>query len=69
MRLRDLGDVLTIERLSFPTPWSRYAFLSELLENDRAYYLVARLVSCRPGPGGPGLRGTWGFGWSWTKGT
>lgn len=44
MRLRDLGDVLTIERLSFPTPWSRYAFLSELLENDRAYYLVARII-------------------------
>ncbi|BAS28667.1 ribosomal protein S18-alanine N-acetyltransferase [Limnochorda pilosa] len=42
MRLRDLGDILKIERLSFPTPWSRYAFLSELLENDRAYYLVAR---------------------------
>lgn len=48
MRLRDLGDILTIERLSFPTPWSRYAFLSELLENDRAYYLVARLVPTVP---------------------
>ncbi|HEX6971582.1 MAG TPA: ribosomal protein S18-alanine N-acetyltransferase [Limnochordia bacterium] len=43
MRIRDLSEVLKIERLSFTTPWSRSAFLSELLENDRAYYLVARL--------------------------
>lgn len=42
MRVRDLSDILKIERLSFTTPWSRGAFLSELLENDRAYYLVAR---------------------------
>ncbi|NLJ84815.1 MAG: ribosomal protein S18-alanine N-acetyltransferase [Firmicutes bacterium] len=42
MRVRDLDGVLSIERVSFPTPWSRYAFLSELLENDRAYYAVAR---------------------------
>jgi ribosomal-protein-alanine N-acetyltransferase len=42
MRVRDLDAVLAIERVSFPTPWSRYAYLSELLENDRAYYLVAR---------------------------
>jgi len=43
MRVRDLDAVLAIERASFPTPWSRYAYLSELLENDRAYYLVARM--------------------------
>lgn len=42
MRVRDLNEVLNIERVSFLTPWSRYSFLSELLENDRAYYLVAR---------------------------
>ena len=42
MRVRDLDGVLSIERVSFPTPWSRYAFLTELLENDRAYYSVAR---------------------------
>lgn len=42
MRVRDLDAVLAIERTSFPTPWSRYAYLSELLENDRAYYIVAR---------------------------
>lgn len=43
MRLRDLPAILEIERLSFPTPWTKSAFLSELLENDRAYYLVARV--------------------------
>lgn len=42
MRLRDLPGVLIVERLSFPTPWSRQAFLSELFENDRAYYIVAK---------------------------
>lgn len=43
MRLRDLGDILKIEKLSFTTPWSKQAFLSELLDNDRAYYLVAKV--------------------------
>lgn len=42
MRLRDVPGVLVVERLSFPTPWSRQAFLSELFENDRAYYIVAK---------------------------
>lgn len=43
MRLEDIPEVLTIEQLSFTTPWSRYAFISELTENDRARYLVARI--------------------------
>lgn len=47
MRLRDLGEILKIEKLSFTTPWSKQAFLSELLDNDRAYYLVAK-VNDRP---------------------
>ncbi|MBE3598704.1 MAG: ribosomal protein S18-alanine N-acetyltransferase [Limnochordaceae bacterium] len=42
MRVRDLNDIMVIERLSFSTPWSKSAFLSELLENERAHYLVAR---------------------------
>lgn len=41
MRVKDLPDILEIEHRSFPTPWSKSAFLSELLENQRAYYLVA----------------------------
>ncbi|HHY97263.1 MAG TPA: ribosomal protein S18-alanine N-acetyltransferase [Firmicutes bacterium] len=43
MRAEDLNDVVEIERLSFPTPWSRYAFLSELYQNSRSCYLVAEL--------------------------
>lgn len=43
MRLRDLGDIMKIEKLSFTTPWSKQAFLSELLDNERAYYLVAKV--------------------------
>lgn len=42
MRESDLDSVMEIEEASFPTPWSRNAFLSEIYENRRAYYLVAR---------------------------
>lgn len=42
MRVEDLEKVLEIEDLSFPTPWSRNSFLYELLENERALYLVAK---------------------------
>lgn len=40
MKIEDLEAVLDIEALSFPTPWSRNAFLYELLENERAVYYV-----------------------------
>jgi ribosomal-protein-alanine N-acetyltransferase len=40
MKIEDLEAVLDIEILSFPTPWSRNAFLYELLENERAVYYV-----------------------------
>ena len=43
MRVKDLNEILKIEKLSFTTPWSKQAFLSELLDNDRAYYLVAKV--------------------------
>lgn len=42
MKLEDLNDVLEIEVLAFTTPWSRNSFLYELLENERALYLVAK---------------------------
>lgn len=42
MTLEDLEQVLTVERLSFPTPWSRRAFITELTENGYACYLVVR---------------------------
>lgn len=38
----DLDEVLTIERASFPTPWSRGAFLYELKQNPVARCWVAR---------------------------
>lgn len=49
MRVRDIGGVLEVEKLSFTTPWSRAAFMSELLSNERAYYLVAKNAA-RRGP-------------------
>jgi len=42
MALEDLEAILEIEELSFPIPWSRNSFLYELLENERAIYLVAQ---------------------------
>lgn len=42
MTLADLDRVLEIEQLSYPTPWSRRAFRSELTENSYAHYFVAR---------------------------
>lgn len=42
MKRTDLESVMEIEKASFPTPWSRYAFLAELYENRRARYFVAR---------------------------
>ena len=38
----DLDEVLAIERASFPTPWSRGAFLYELSQNPVARCWVAR---------------------------
>ncbi|MCR4420498.1 MAG: ribosomal protein S18-alanine N-acetyltransferase [Clostridia bacterium] len=41
MQAYHLDGVLEIERSSFPTPWRRQAFLSEIHQNDLAYYIVA----------------------------
>ncbi|MBX5465755.1 MAG: ribosomal protein S18-alanine N-acetyltransferase [Clostridia bacterium] len=41
MRLEDLPEVLAIERVSFPTPWSRQSFINELTDNGYAHYVVA----------------------------
>jgi ribosomal-protein-alanine N-acetyltransferase len=38
----DLDEVLAIERISFPTPWSRGAFLYEMRQNPAARCWVAR---------------------------
>lgn len=38
----DLDGVMEIERQSYPTPWSRQAFLAELTDNSFAVYIAAR---------------------------
>jgi len=53
MRLLDLEQVLAIERVSFPTPWSEAAFVHELTRNNnRSTYLVAASGSKVLGYGG-----------------
>jgi len=42
MSLNDIDQVLRIEHLSFSIPWSRHAFVDELLRNDQARYVVVR---------------------------
>lgn len=41
MTLRDIDNVLVVERRAFTAPWSRQAFLTELLDNHFARYIVA----------------------------
>jgi len=41
MEWAHLEQILAIEAVSFPTPWSRQAFVHELLDNDLASYVVA----------------------------
>jgi ribosomal-protein-alanine N-acetyltransferase len=36
-----LDGILAIERVSYPTPWVRHAFLNEIYNNNFAYYYVA----------------------------
>jgi ribosomal-protein-alanine N-acetyltransferase len=47
MAIADLGDVLAIERVSFPSPWSARAYEYELRYNDMAHYFVARTLGPR----------------------
>ncbi|MBC7251936.1 MAG: ribosomal protein S18-alanine N-acetyltransferase [Anaerolineae bacterium] len=42
MRLEDLDEVMAIEKMAFPTPWSLRAYRWELTANERACYLVVR---------------------------
>ncbi len=44
----DLDEVLVIERASFPTPWSRGAFLYEMKQNPAARCWVARGTGSAP---------------------
>ncbi|MGI6606852.1 MAG: ribosomal protein S18-alanine N-acetyltransferase [Peptococcia bacterium] len=40
MKKEDVPQVVEIEKKSFPTPWSSYAFSCELADNEFAYYLI-----------------------------
>lgn len=42
MRLDDLEEVLDIERVSFPSPWSLRSYQWEITANDQAFYLAVR---------------------------
>jgi ribosomal-protein-alanine N-acetyltransferase len=41
MTLDDIAQVMTIDRLSFPQPWSEQSYRFELLENQHSYFVVA----------------------------
>lgn len=43
MQTSDLERIMEIEQASFPTPWSPYAFTSELTENEYARYFCLEL--------------------------
>jgi ribosomal-protein-alanine N-acetyltransferase len=42
MMIKDIDEILKIEAVSYPTPWSRRAFESEINDNSYAHYYVAR---------------------------
>jgi ribosomal-protein-alanine N-acetyltransferase len=42
MQVSDIREAMTIERLSFPTPWPLGAYRYEIRHNPRAHYFVAR---------------------------
>lgn len=52
MTLADIEAVAKIEQDSFEQPWSPQSFRSELLRNDMAHYLVARVEERVVGYGG-----------------
>jgi len=42
MKLRDIKEVMEIERVSFPSPWPANAYRHELQRNSLSHYFVAR---------------------------
>ena len=42
MTLSDVGQVMAIERVAFPTPWSARAYRYEIAENEHSTMLVVR---------------------------
>lgn len=43
MQITDIDSVLETEHLCYPTPWSRFAFDTELNENHYALYIVGKI--------------------------
>ncbi|NLC77048.1 MAG: ribosomal protein S18-alanine N-acetyltransferase [Clostridia bacterium] len=54
MQKEHLDQVLAIEKVSFPTPWSRNSYLRELSDNQFAHYYV-----CLQGEQVIGYMGMW----------
>lgn len=52
MTLADLEAVIGIEASAFEQPWSTHSFRTELMKNDLAYYLVAKVGDRIAGYGG-----------------
>ncbi|MCA1831651.1 MAG: ribosomal protein S18-alanine N-acetyltransferase [Actinobacteria bacterium] len=52
MRRRHVRDVLAIERVVYPRPWSAALFFSEIAQRSSRYYLVAHLHKTLAGYGG-----------------
>lgn len=42
MSMEDIDDVMVVENLSFPVPWSREAFIGEISGNAFAVYIAAK---------------------------
>ncbi len=52
MREEDLDGILEIERISFPTPWTREMFEQELRNGGLPYFIVAKIGGRLIGYGG-----------------
>lgn len=52
MKTADLEDVARIEKSAFEQPWTAQSFRSELIKNDLAHYMVARMGERVVGYGG-----------------
>jgi len=49
MRIDDIDNVVNVENNCFTTPWSKNSFIRELVENDIALYLVAKIENVAVG--------------------
>jgi ribosomal-protein-alanine N-acetyltransferase len=51
MDLADVEQVVAIDRLSFPIPWSAASYRREISENDHSHFFVAYLPAAGPNQG------------------